>query len=165
MGQLFVVPSRREVYPDLPVRRLPIGSQLSPVARGEADFNEWHTVTIEIYNPDNDALLYRHAEPVDSGSILLPLTIVSGYIDHKFPCEAAGNVQGGFATSCTGVVTAAFGDCFRSGHADGHVLMATQCYSVGSKIDNGLSKENVSAHIFPIVAGTHVYTCVPLRVT
>lgn len=123
MGHLFVVPSRWEVYPDLPVRRTPIHPQLPPGARGEADLHIREDVIIEIYNPDNDALLYRHAEPVDSGGIPLPLGEVCGYRDCKLSREVVGNVQGGFATPCTGVVTAAFGDCFRSGHADGHVLM------------------------------------------
>lgn len=147
-GQLFVVPSRWEVNPDLPFIRLPIGSQLSPVARGEADFNEWHTVTVEVYNPDNNALLYRHSEPVDSGGILLPLGIIRGYCDCKLSREVVRDTDKGFATPCTGIAPVTFGYCRRSHCADGHVFMVMKCGRVRGEVDHGLSKENVSAHIF-----------------
>ena len=72
MGQLFVVPSRWEVNPDLPVIGTPIHPQLPPISRGEADLHIREAVTVEIYNPDNGTLLYRHTEAVESGGIFPP---------------------------------------------------------------------------------------------
>ena len=100
MGQLFVVPSRWEVHPDLPVIGTPIHSQLTPVARGEADFYVREPIIIEVYNPDNDALLYHHAKPVESGGILPPFGKVCGHIDHKLSREVVRDTDKGFATPC-----------------------------------------------------------------
>lgn len=135
MGQLLVVPSGREVYPDLSVIGTLIHPQLPPVTRGEDDIHTREAVTIEVCNPDNDALLDRYAEAMKPSGTLPPLGKVCGYRDYEFPREVAGNVQGGFATPCLSVLVA-FGDCRRSYCVYGHVFVFVKGCSVGSKIDH-----------------------------
>ena len=79
-----------------------------PISRGEADLHIREAVTVEIYNPDNDALLYRHSEAMNPSGTLLPLRIICRYVDHKLFREVVRDTDNGFATPCTGVVMVAF---------------------------------------------------------